>query len=212
MAKPRFITLEGGEGAGKSTHARALSERLSERGLANIVTREPGGSLGAEEIRALLVAGEPGRWDATTELLLMFAARADHIARTIKPALASGKWVICDRFTDSTYAYQGAGRGVPADVIRKVEEAAVGDFRPDLTLILDVPVDVAMARICARTHGENRFENACGRQGVAERAFHGTERRHRAEYRFHRRYFGDVVVRRAGAVRGNVVDVRGSHF
>ena len=158
MAKPRFITLEGGEGAGKSTHARALSERLSERGLANIVTREPGGSPGAEEIRSLLVAGEPGRWDATTELLLMFAARADHIARTIKPALASGQWVICDRFTDSTYAYQGAGRGVPADVIRKVEEAAVANFRPDLTLILDVPVDVAMARIGARTHGENRFE------------------------------------------------------
>jgi len=158
MAKAHFITLEGGEGAGKSTHARALSEALNERGIANIVTREPGGSPGAEEIRSILVAGEPGRWDATTELLLMFAARADHIARTIKPALASGQWVICDRFTDSTYAYQGAGRGVPADVIRKVEEAAVANFRPDLTLILDVPVDVAMTRIGDRTHSENRFE------------------------------------------------------
>ncbi|HUJ47715.1 MAG TPA: dTMP kinase [Rhizomicrobium sp.] len=158
MAKAHFITLEGGEGAGKSTHARALSEALNERGIANIVTREPGGSPGAEEIRSILVAGEPGRWDATTELLLMFAARADHIARTIKPALASGQWVICDRFTDSTYAYQGAGRGVPTDLIRKVEEAAVANFRPDLTLILDVPVDVAMTRIGDRTHSENRFE------------------------------------------------------
>jgi dTMP kinase len=158
MATPRFITLEGGEGAGKSTHARHLSEALRERGIENIITREPGGSPGAEEIRTLLVEGEPGRWDPMAEILLFLAARADHIARRIKPALAAGRWVICDRFSDSTYAYQGAGRGFDVDVIRKIERAAIGNFAPDLTLILDVPVDVALARTGDRTHAENRFE------------------------------------------------------
>ncbi len=157
-SRARFVTLEGGEGAGKSTHARALSEALTERGIANLVTREPGGSPGAEEIRALLVQGEPGRWNALVETLLLFAARADHIARTIKPALQSGKWVICDRFTDSTFAYQGAGRGLDLEVIRNIEQVAIEFFRPDLTLILDVPVDVAMRRIGSRAHVENRFE------------------------------------------------------
>jgi len=154
----RFITLEGGEGAGKSTHTRRLSESLRERGVDNIITREPGGSKGAEEIRSLLVEGEPNRWDVPVETLLLFAARADHITRTIKPALASGKWVICDRFTDSTYAYQGAGRGLDPKAIELVEAAAIGDFHPDLTLILDAPVDVALARIGGRDHDETRFE------------------------------------------------------
>ena len=154
----RFITLEGGEGAGKSTHARALSQALSERGIANIVTREPGGSPGAEDIRKLLVEGEPGRWTPEVETLLMFAARADHIARTIHPALESGQWVICDRFTDSTYAYQGAGRGLDADLIRRIEQVTIGGFRPDLTLILDLPVEEGFARIGGRAHTENRFE------------------------------------------------------
>ena len=154
----RFITLEGGEGAGKSTHARALSQALTERGIANIVTREPGGSPGAEVIRTLLVEGEPGRWTPEVETLLMFAARADHIARTIRPAVESGSWVICDRFTDSTYAYQGAGRGVDAEFIRRIERASVGDFRPELTLILDLPVGEAFSRIGDRAHAENRFE------------------------------------------------------
>jgi dTMP kinase len=135
-----------------------LSEALRERGIESVVTREPGGSPGAEEIRALLVEGEPGRWDAIAETLLFLAARADHIARTIKPALAAGRWVICDRFSDSTYAYQGAGRGFDVETIRKIERAAIGDFQPDLTLILDVPVDVALSRIGARLHSENRFE------------------------------------------------------
>lgn len=154
----RFITLEGGEGTGKSTHARALSQALTERRIANAVTREPGGSEGAEEIRKLLVEGEPGRWDPTVETLLMFAARADHIARTIRPALDAGQWVICDRFTDSTFAYQGAGRGVEEETIWHIEKAIAGDFHPDLTVILDAPVEAAMARIGARTHAENRFE------------------------------------------------------
>jgi len=108
----RFITLEGGEGTGKSTQAKRLAGALNKHGIKCIVTREPGGSRGAEAIRKLLVEGEQNRWDALTETLLIFAARADHIQRTIKPALASGQWVICDRFTDSTYAYQGAGRGM----------------------------------------------------------------------------------------------------
>jgi len=154
----RFITLEGGEGAGKSTHARALSQALSARGIGNIVTREPGGSTGAEEIRALLVEGEPGRWGPLVETLLLFAARADHIARTIKPALASGKWVVCDRFTDSTFAYQGAGRGLDLDIIRQIEQVSIDNFRADLTLILDAPADVAMSRIGSRAHAETRFE------------------------------------------------------
>jgi dTMP kinase len=154
----RFITLEGGEGVGKSTHARALSQALSDRGIANLVTREPGGSPGAEDIRKLLVEGEPGRWIPEVETLLMFSARADHVARTIKPALQSACWVICDRFTDSTYAYQGSGRGVDSGLIHRIEQVTVGAFRPDLTLVLDLPVDEGFARIGSRDHVENRFE------------------------------------------------------
>ncbi|HEY2071653.1 MAG TPA: dTMP kinase [Rhizomicrobium sp.] len=154
----RFITLEGGEGAGKSTQARRLAAALETRGIASIVTREPGGSPGAEEIRKLLVEGEPGRWDALTETLLIFAARADHIARTIRPALETGRWVICDRFADSTYAYQGAGRGLERETIRRIESASVGDFQPDLTLVLDLPVSVGLERAGARGGSEARFE------------------------------------------------------
>jgi dTMP kinase len=154
----RFITFEGGEGAGKSTHARRLSEALAQRDIASIVTREPGGSEGAEQIRKLLVEGEPGRWDPLVETLLLFAARADHIGNTIKPALAAGKWVVCDRFTDSTFAYQGAGRGVGDNDIAKIDQLIAGGFRPDLTIILDVAVEEAMARIGSRSHAEDRFE------------------------------------------------------
>ena len=154
----RFITLEGGEGAGKSTNTKLLSAALTARGLGNIVTREPGGSDGAEIIRKLLVEGDPGRWDPLVETLLVFAARADHVACTIRPALESGNWVICDRFTDSTFAYQGAGRGLDAQTIRNIEQVSIGDFRPDLTLILDVPVEEALERIGARKHAETRFE------------------------------------------------------
>jgi dTMP kinase len=154
----KFITLEGGEGTGKSTQAKRLAEALKKRGLSVVTTREPGGSLGAEQIRKLLVEGEPGRWDAMTETLLMFAARADHVAQTIKPALAKGAWVICDRFTDSTYAYQGVGRGVPREVIRRIESVALMEFKPDFTLILDLPVETGLERAGARRGNENRFE------------------------------------------------------
>jgi len=164
-ARPRFITLEGGEGAGKSTQARRLAKALEARGVAVRLTREPGGSPGAEEIRRLLVEGAPGRWDALTETLLLFAARADHLGHTIRPALAAGQWVICDRFTDSTYAYQGAGRDVDENTIAAIETATTANFRPDLTLILDVPVEEGLSRANARGPHEARFENF-------DRAFH----------------------------------------
>jgi dTMP kinase len=154
----RFITLEGGEGAGKSTQAKKLAAALKKRGIASVSTREPGGSPGAEEIRNLIVHGEPGRWDTLTETLLIFAARADHVRRTIKPALADKKWVICDRFTDSTFAYQGAGRGLDRETIRRLDALVLHDFRPDLTLILDLPVEAGLARTMTRGQGATRFE------------------------------------------------------
>jgi dTMP kinase len=156
--RARFITLEGGEGAGKSTQARRLAGALTARGHASLVTREPGGSPGAEDIRKLLVNGEPGRWDALTETMLMFAARADHVLRTIRPALAANTHVICDRFTDSTYAYQGAGRGLQRETIRRIDSVVLDEFKPDLTLILDVPVEEGLKRAHARGGGEARFE------------------------------------------------------
>jgi dTMP kinase len=155
---PQFITLEGGEGTGKSTQAKRLALELEKRGIKAVVTREPGGSPGAEQIRRLFVEGELGRWDALTETLLLFAARADHISRTIKPALSSGSWVISDRFTDSTDAYQGVGRGVDRETIRRIETISVADFRPNLTLVLDLPVSIGLERANARRSGENRFE------------------------------------------------------
>jgi dTMP kinase len=159
MAKPaRFITLEGGEGTGKSTQAKRLGAALKAKGIGSILTREPGGSPGAEQVRKLLVEGEPGRWEPLTETLLMFAARSDHVGRTIKPALAKGQWVICDRFSDSTYAYQGIGRGVPRETIRRIEAVALQEFRPDLTLVLDLDVATGLARAAQRRGSEDRFE------------------------------------------------------
>jgi dTMP kinase len=161
----RFITLEGGEGAGKSTQIKRLAAALEKKGIGVVTTREPGGSPGAEEIRKLLVEGEPGRWDALTEVLLMYAARADHVKRTIGPALLADKWVICDRFTDSSFAYQGAGRGLPREIIRRIDSVVLDDFRPDLTLVLDLDVDTGLKRAGARGGAEQRFENF-------DRAFH----------------------------------------
>ena len=155
----RFITLEGGEGTGKSTQARRLGERLRDKGIAVVLTREPGGSPGAEQIRELVVEGEGGRWTPITETLLVYAARADHVARTIGPALARGEWVISDRFNDSSFAYQGAGRGVPRETIRRIDAVVLDDFRPDLTLVLDLPVEVGLARAGSRGGTENRFES-----------------------------------------------------
>lgn len=154
----RFITFEGGEGAGKSTQIRRLAETLRARGIDVVLTREPGGSPGAEAIRTLLVEGEPGRWDGITETLLFAAARHDHVERTIRPALARGAWVLCDRFTDSTIAYQGYGAGADIELIRSLSAAAAGDVVPDLTLILDLPIEEGLKRAASRAGGEDRFE------------------------------------------------------
>jgi dTMP kinase len=154
----RFITLEGGEGTGKSTQIRRLAASLEQRGIKVLTTREPGGSPGAEQIRDLLVNGEPGRWDAITETLLAYAARADHVARTIGPALLDDQWVLSDRFNDSTFAYQGAGRGLARETIRRIDSAVLDDFKPDLTLILDLDVAVGLGRALARSGNETRFE------------------------------------------------------
>jgi dTMP kinase len=158
VALGRFITLEGGEGAGKSTQARRLGERLTARGRKPVVTREPGGSPGAEAIRELLVTGATDRWSPLTETLLVYAARRDHIERTIAPALAAGDWVVSDRFADSTRAYQGAGGGASGSLIQALERYVLGEARPDLTLILDLPVEAGLARIASRDHSETRFE------------------------------------------------------
>ena len=162
MKKPgggRFITIEGGEGVGKSTQVRRLAEALEAHGIDTTTTREPGGSPGAEDIRKLLVHGAAARWEPVTETLLMFAARADHVQHTIKPALALKRWVICDRFTDSTYAYQGAGRGVPRETIRRIEAVVLGAFKPDFTLMLDAPIGVGLTRAQQRGGAELRFES-----------------------------------------------------
>src|ERR1700710_1206724 len=123
-----LITFEGGEGAGKSTQVKRLAAALAARGITVVTTREPGGRPGAEEIRALLVNGAPGRWDALTETLLVYAARADHIKHTIGPALLADQWVVSDRFTDSTYAYQGAGRGLARETIRRLDAVVLDVF------------------------------------------------------------------------------------
>jgi dTMP kinase len=159
LAQGRFITLEGGEGAGKSTHVRRLCDALLSAGIEAIATREPGGAPGAEEIRKILVDGEPGRWDPLTETLLHFAARAEHLARVIRPALARGAWVVSDRFADSTMAYQGYVQGVGRSKVEEISRAVLADFRPDLTLILDVPADQGLARAAKRAHGGTRYEN-----------------------------------------------------
>ncbi len=156
MAQGRFITLEGGEGAGKSTQATRLCASLSERGIETLATREPGGSPAAEAIRTLLVCeSEGGRWDPVGETLLQFAARADHLRRTILPALERGVWIVCDRFADSTRAYQGAGLGVPQDEIEALYHMVMGDFAPDLTLILDLAVEIGLARANERDAGRS---------------------------------------------------------
>lgn len=158
MTRGRFITLEGGEGAGKSTQIRRLAERLAQAGIEAVTTREPGGSPGAEAIRGLLVNGPADRWSATSETLLMYAARQDHVERTIAPALARGAWVVCDRFADSTRAYQGGAGGAAPELIAALEQAVLARAQPDLTLILDLPPETGLARAGARGGGEARFE------------------------------------------------------
>ncbi|MFI8609234.1 dTMP kinase [Pseudomonas sp. NPDC077649] len=152
-----FITLEGPEGAGKSTNRDYLAERLRERGVDVLLTREPGGTPLAERIRELLLASSDEPMASDTELLLVFAARAQHLQQVIRPALARGAVVLCDRFTDATYAYQGGGRGLSGERIALLENFVQGELRPDLTLIFDLPVEVGLARAAARGRLD-RFE------------------------------------------------------
>jgi dTMP kinase len=160
VTAPRFITLEGGEGAGKSTHLRRLGEAMRAAGETVVLTREPGGSQGAEQIRTLLVGGAVNRWEPMTEALLHYAARRDHVERTIRPALDAGSWVLCDRFSDSTMAYQGYGQGLARDWIESLHRVVLGEFNPALTLILDLPVEQGLVRARDRSGaaGEDRYE------------------------------------------------------
>lgn len=145
-----FITFEGGEGVGKSTQAALLASRLESRGRTVVKTREPGGTPGAEEIRGLLVRSTPYEWPVTSETLLMYAGRQDHLDRVIRPALRDGAIVICDRFSDSTRAYQGAARGQDTSVIEQLDRLVVGETQPDVTFILDMPAREGLARAMAR--------------------------------------------------------------
>src|SRR5438132_683191 len=147
MNKGKFITLEGIEGVGKSSNIQFIADFIKNMGKAVVVTREPGGTPIAEEIRKILLTEYPEKTLVPTELLLLYAGRLQHVEHVIKPALAKGAVVVCDRFSDATYAYQGAGRGMPLEKIEALHQWALGDFFPDLTIVLDAPVEVAMPRI-----------------------------------------------------------------
>jgi dTMP kinase len=191
VATGRFITFEGGEGAGKSTQLKRLVARLHAAGREVVATREPGGSPGAESIRELVLKGSADRWSPVTETLLMYAARRDHVERVIRPALERGAWVVCDRFADSTRAYQGAAGGVDPGLIAAMETYILEQTRPDLTLIFDLPVEVGLERAHARAGSEMRFES----KGLA----------------FHERLrAGFLAIARAEPDRCAVVDARGT--
>jgi dTMP kinase len=157
--KGKFITLEGGEGVGKTTNVPFIKDYLQSQNIPVVVTREPGGTHLAEKIRGLLLHSDGEEVTAHAEILLMFAARSQHLNHVIKPALAQGNWVLCDRFTDATYAYQGGGRGTPLEAIQWLENFVQDDLRPDLTLLLDVPIETGMARAKNRGGQFDRFES-----------------------------------------------------
>jgi len=161
----RFITFEGGEGSGKSTQIKLLMAWLNRQNIDVIMTREPGGTESAEALRSILLTGDPNRWDGMSELLMLYAGRHDHVEKLIKPALAKGTWVICDRFSDSTMAYQGYGHDLGVDVVSAVHNISLGDFTPDLTLIFDIPVAIGLKRAIARRGSEMRYEEM-------DRSFH----------------------------------------
>lgn len=154
----KFITLEGGEGAGKTTLAKTLSKRLGAKGVDCVITREPGGTPNAESLRELLVEGDTKRWSPLAETLLLYAARADHIERLIRPALDKGQWVICDRFSDSTRAYQGAAGGLETDRISQIDQACLDGFGPDLTFMVDLDPAIGLERTRQRGEDATRFE------------------------------------------------------
>ena len=163
-ANARFVTMEGIEGVGKTTQVARLSAALNSRSVAHVVTREPGGTPLAESIRRVVLTAHEEPLPPMAELLLMFAARAVHLSNHIEPNLQAGRWVICDRFTDASYAYQGGGRRLSSEPIRDLERMVQGARRPDLTILLDAPVQAAMARAAARNAGavQDRFENERG--------------------------------------------------
>ena len=177
----RFLTLEGIEGVGKTTQAARIAGFLADHGIECIVTREPGGTVLAEEIRSLVLRAHRESMPATAELLMMFAARAVHLANRIEPALDKGKWVICDRFTDATFAYQGAGRGMLDEDIRFLENFVQGSRRPDLTLLLDTSVESGLARSTKRNVGKERDRFEQERSQFFERVRGGYLARARAE-------------------------------
>lgn len=158
MKKGKFITLEGGEGVGKTTNLAFIKQCLENQGISVVVTREPGGTVLAEKLRSLLLENQNEVISEKTEILLMFAARSQHITNVIQPALERGNWVLCDRFTDATYAYQGGGRGINTDVIAWLEQFVQAGLQPDLTLLFDAPIELGMQR--AKKRGAlDRFEN-----------------------------------------------------
>ena len=190
-----FITFEGGEGSGKSTQMTLFMEFLKSRGVDAIATREPGGAPGAEAIRQLLVAGEPGRWDAMTETLLHTAARRDHLTRVIVPALNSGQWVVSDRFADSTAAYQGHGHGVDLALIDGLYRIVASELKPDLTLILDLDLDRGLERAAGRAEAAGENED---RYEKMDRAFHERLRQ------------GFLAIAAAEPARCKMIDAAGS--
>jgi dTMP kinase len=158
VSKGKFITFEGGEGTGKSTQVNLLAGALREAGIDVVTTREPGGAPGAEEIRNLLVNGAVNRWTPLSEALLNYAARSEHLDKTVYPALEKGQWVISDRFADSTMAYQGFGHGIERDTLNKLYAAVLGEFKPALTVIFDLDLETGLKRAGARGEGEDRYE------------------------------------------------------
>lgn len=200
MTRGRFITFEGGEGVGKSTHALRLTESLRLAGHDVVATREPGGAPGAEEIRALLVTGATDRWDPMTEALLHFAARREHIRRTVEPALAAGRWVLSDRFADSTLAYQGYGHGLDRERIERLCDLVVGGLVPDLTIVLEVPLMAGLERAAGRN----------GTTGLSATAARPEDRYERMDTGFHCRVrdgFRDIA--RRDPARCVIVDAGG---
>lgn len=155
--RPRFISIEGVEGVGKTTNLKYIQEFFNDRGIPLYCTREPGGTPVAEDIRQILLHKKDENIDDLTELLLMFAARNQHIIEVIKPALARGEWVLCDRFTDSSFAYQGGGRQISIESIQKLEDLVLNGFKPDYTIVLDLPVDLGLERAATRSE-KDRFE------------------------------------------------------
>lgn len=169
----RFISLEGGEGAGKSTQIKLLNEWLQGQKINTCLTREPGGSPEAEQIRDLVLKGATDRWTGMTEALLMTASRSEHVEKKVKPALQNGEWVLCDRFFDSSVAYQGAGRGLGMERIKELQTLALGDFKPDLTIILDLPIEIGLSRAIARESAKSDMEDRFERMDTS---FHETLR------------------------------------